>query len=694
MNNIAKWDGTSWGALGSGMNGTVQALARDSSGNLYAGGYFTTAGGVSANHVAKWDGASWTALGSGMSSYVWALAVDSSGNLYAGGTFTIAGGVNANYIAKWNGTSWTALGWGMNYVVHSLALDSSGNLYAGGDFSTAGGVSANRLAKWNGTSWSNVAQLAGGLGINIPYSQPLLHALARDSSGNLYAGGLFTTAGGVSANYIAKWNGTSWTTLSSGLTNFVLALAVDSSGNLYAGGVFTRAGSTASSRFAAGFQPCPATPTNTPTITPAPTNTPTQTPTAAATQTPTQTPTRTPTATNTPTATFTPTNTATKTPTQTPTATATPVSTAPATCGNGVLNPGEQCDDGNAVSGDGCSATCQIETGWACTGQPSGCSLAACPANASGAPNCACNSGYTGTLTWNGSSWDGVCTPLPSVDVVVLRPRPLGITIRSGVTQVNKTLAVWVRNADTSARTIKLDIDATNCPPGSVGAPHFGNGQNSILVRARNTKKASVPLTIHSGDFTSFNFKAPARCTLALTASAVVAGGSNDPNLSNNQTIVELNVVDKNDPEQTTKHETTIKSAAPTTVTIARGKATATKKLTAVVGNADYRPTAETPGDAVTLQASTSCSGVMLSTPVCDSITGSDTAMVKGGATKTCKLTATVDGTQISTPNRLSPQRCTVTLTARGPSDPETPPLDPSNATTELTINITDRNDF
>jgi cysteine-rich repeat protein len=31
------------------------------------------------------------------------------------------------------------------------------------------------------------------------------------------------------------------------------------------------------------------------------------------------------------------------------------------TCGNGVLNPGEVCDDGNLESGDSCSATCQSE---------------------------------------------------------------------------------------------------------------------------------------------------------------------------------------------------------------------------------------------------------------------------------------------------------------------------------------------
>jgi len=30
-------------------------------------------------------------------------------------------------------------------------------------------------------------------------------------------------------------------------------------------------------------------------------------------------------------------------------------------CGDGVLNPGEECDDGNTVEGDGCSANCTIE---------------------------------------------------------------------------------------------------------------------------------------------------------------------------------------------------------------------------------------------------------------------------------------------------------------------------------------------
>lgn len=36
------------------------------------------------------------------------------------------------------------------------------------------------------------------------------------------------------------------------------------------------------------------------------------------------------------------------------------------TCGNGQIDRNEQCDDGNKTRGDGCSALCQLEPGFAC----------------------------------------------------------------------------------------------------------------------------------------------------------------------------------------------------------------------------------------------------------------------------------------------------------------------------------------
>ncbi|MBL9023727.1 MAG: proprotein convertase P-domain-containing protein [Myxococcales bacterium] len=56
-------------------------------------------------------------------------------------------------------------------------------------------------------------------------------------------------------------------------------------------------------------------------------------------------------------------------------------------CGNGVLEGAEICDDGDTTGGDGCSATCTIETGFACDNFPAapsncfsvaGCSTATC----------------------------------------------------------------------------------------------------------------------------------------------------------------------------------------------------------------------------------------------------------------------------------------------------------------------------
>jgi hypothetical protein len=131
----------------SGGFGLVNALAVDGSGNLYAGGDFTDAEGTSANYIAKWNGSAWSALGSGMNSYVYALAVDGNGNVYAGGYFTTAGGTSANYIAKWNGSAWSSLGSGMDKSVHALAVDGTGNLYAGGDFSVAGTTMSPYVAK-------------------------------------------------------------------------------------------------------------------------------------------------------------------------------------------------------------------------------------------------------------------------------------------------------------------------------------------------------------------------------------------------------------------------------------------------------------------------------------------------------------------------------------------------------------------
>jgi hypothetical protein len=246
-NCIAKWDGSVWAALGSGLNGPVSALAV-SGANLYVGGGFTTAGGVPATNIAKWNGSAWSALGSGINGAVEALAVSGT-NLYAGGEFTTAGGMPVNAIAKWNGSAWSALGSGITLGsdvsgrVQALAVSGT-NLYAGGLFTTAGGVPANYIAKWDGSAW---LALGSGMGSIVP--SLFLRALAVSGT-DLYAGGYFTSAGGVPAGGIAKWDGNAWSALGSGTYgSTVAALAVNGT-NLYAGGAFTIMGGLTINRIA------------------------------------------------------------------------------------------------------------------------------------------------------------------------------------------------------------------------------------------------------------------------------------------------------------------------------------------------------------------------------------------------------------------------------------------------------------
>lgn len=244
---VARLSGSSWSSLGSGIGGAgvfdsaavVSAMLHLPNGDVVVAGAFATAGGVSANNIARWNGAAWSALGSGLNGPVEALALLPNGDIVAGGSFTTAGGTSALRIARWNGSSWSALGSGFPGAgnrVRALAILPNGDLVAGGTFATAGGAPGNHVARWNGSSWS-------GLGSGMSGSGPLgVYALAVLPNGELAAGGFFQTAGGVSVNHIARWNGSAWSAYGPGLNSVVRALTIHPNGNLLAGGWFTQSG--------------------------------------------------------------------------------------------------------------------------------------------------------------------------------------------------------------------------------------------------------------------------------------------------------------------------------------------------------------------------------------------------------------------------------------------------------------------
>jgi hypothetical protein len=228
-NGIAKWDGEKWSTLGAGavngVNGQVYAMAVSGT-DLYVGGAFSTAGGIPAIGIAKWDGEKWSALGAGVG-LVQSIAI--SGNtIYVGGDFIRLGQTDLNHVAKWDGTSWSSVGGGTTdsggRTVYALAVVRN-DLYAGGNFETMGGVPARAIARWGGTRWS-----ALGSGVNSNGIIGNVYDMATDGT-QLYVGGTFNSAGGQTANYVAKWDGSSWSALGqgpdNGVNDVVFALAVN-----------------------------------------------------------------------------------------------------------------------------------------------------------------------------------------------------------------------------------------------------------------------------------------------------------------------------------------------------------------------------------------------------------------------------------------------------------------------------------
>src|SRR5437016_10080291 len=80
------------------------------------------------------------------------------------------------------------------------------------------------IAHSRGATFSDANWIS--LNPSIPGADSPINAAVVDSAGNLYIGGFFRVAGGVAADRIAKWNGSSWAPLGSGVNGTVSALAV------------------------------------------------------------------------------------------------------------------------------------------------------------------------------------------------------------------------------------------------------------------------------------------------------------------------------------------------------------------------------------------------------------------------------------------------------------------------------------
>jgi hypothetical protein len=268
---IARWSSSGgWSALGSGIDpgvaigGTVECVA-EFQGDVYAGGWFHSDGDIAMHHVARWNGERWHALGPGLGgdryAHVWTLAEHERGVVVGGRFASVGSALVANNIALRTPNGWESLGAGLGRPNHDAVLSvathegqvhaawqdassrsepgrlsrwtqttweplGSGNreirallsagddVYAGGGFTSLTDAlgrttEANRVARFDGETFH-----ALGAGLGDRSGDVLALTMFR---GNLVAAGTFTSAGGVPAMGIARWDAGAWRPLGAGL---------------------------------------------------------------------------------------------------------------------------------------------------------------------------------------------------------------------------------------------------------------------------------------------------------------------------------------------------------------------------------------------------------------------------------------------------------------------------------------------
>ncbi len=248
---ILRWNGTSWSVPGANLtDSTVSSLRSLDDGTgpaLYAAGKFTLAGITGTVPVIRWDGISWSAVGANP----FALPASTSGTdvavfddgagpkIYLSSTRTLGMSGPDDNVWRLDGAAWTPVSSAATRGVYALQVFDGGSgprLVAGGAFAQIGGTTVNGIASWDGSSWST---LGTGLGPTGQYSVSAMTVFEDGGVPVLIAGGIFGTAGGIPARGVAEWDGTSWSFVGNGATTVITHLLVADVGQgprLFAGG--------------------------------------------------------------------------------------------------------------------------------------------------------------------------------------------------------------------------------------------------------------------------------------------------------------------------------------------------------------------------------------------------------------------------------------------------------------------------
>jgi hypothetical protein len=244
LKSIARWNGQRWAEVGGGLyraNGNPGAVyglgLHDPDGPgpapaaLIAAGSFAFAGTTPVANVASWNGAQWSAMGSGLtlnSNHMPMCNFDEDGPGPLPPSLILCA---TGQLVRWYGSQWSTMllpGW--IFALATFDEDGPGpaneSLFAGVKFQPG-------LLKWEDGQWNPVG---GGLRSAF-HMCAALRVIDEDGPGPvrpaLFAGGGFSEAGTTTANGVARWDGSTWSVVATGIADQITDLAaVDYTGGL------------------------------------------------------------------------------------------------------------------------------------------------------------------------------------------------------------------------------------------------------------------------------------------------------------------------------------------------------------------------------------------------------------------------------------------------------------------------------
>jgi len=272
VRNLAAFDLQTgqWSALldagSNGVDATVRVLTADN-GLLYVGGDFQSAGSVASPCLARYNPAtgSWDRMINSITSLsvadpsVSAIAFNGA-DMYVGGEFDRIDGVNGTNVIRKTASGWESLGpaggapSGVDGRVTCFAFRNDSNqVYMAGEFKQASRQGTNvfltsNICYWRPTDRSFQPLMPNGTNTN--YNPRGTIMAMRIWKGYLYAGGIFTDAGGLETGGFARYDFSgqrqAFNPVGNGVEGSVFALA-DLGDALLLAGNFPRAGGVAAS---------------------------------------------------------------------------------------------------------------------------------------------------------------------------------------------------------------------------------------------------------------------------------------------------------------------------------------------------------------------------------------------------------------------------------------------------------------